>query len=193
MDSCSFRERFRSLQSGKEGMGRGRKSLNHLRKIGKAAVYILGTVIPNITFTVIFVTFMVTIVSRYVLKTPVAWSYEVSILAYMWTMFFGVGRALTADEHVVFGLVYDSVRPGVRRIFRIAVNLLLIILLVVVFVPSIHSLMSKRMVTGVLKLPFSVVFAPLIYMFGEIIVRSIIELRKNILHLINKTDVEEVR
>ncbi len=149
-------------------------------KIGKGLVYVLGTVIPNITFTVIFVTFMITIISRYVLKAPVAWSYEISILAYMWTMFFGVGKAMTADEHVVFGLVYDSMKPRVQKIFKISANLLLIITLVVVFIPSIHSLLSKRMVTGVLKLPFSVVFAPLIFMFAEIIIRSIMDLVKNI-------------
>lgn len=161
------------------------------RKSINAILYFLGTVIPNIAFVCIFLTFMVTIISRYVLKTPVAWSYEVSILAYMWTMFFGVGKAMTADEHVVFGLVYDSVGPRTKLIFRITSNLLLIILIGIAFIPSIHSLSSKRMVTGVLKLPFSVVFAPLIFMFAEIIIRSLIDLRKNLLQLKKKIVVTE--
>ncbi len=153
------------------------------KKILKGLTYFLGTIIPNMTFVVIFVTFMVTIISRYILKTPVAWSYEISILAYMWTMFFGVGRAMSRDEHVVFGLVYDSVKPRTKLIFKITSNLILIILIAVAFVPSINSLLSKRMVTGVLKLPFSVVFAPLIYMFAEIVIRSIIDLKTNIMDL----------
>lgn len=165
--------------------------MDTLRKIGKAVTYILGTVIPNITFVIIFLTFMITIVSRYVLKTPVAWSYEVSILAYMWTMFFGVGRAMAADEHVVFGLVYDMVGRRKKMIFRVLANLLMIVFLVIVFIPSIHSLLSKRMVTGVLKMPFSVVFAPLIYMFGEIIIRSIIDLMHNIKLIREGVSVEE--
>ena len=85
--------------------------MDNFKKIGKKIVDFLGVFIPNITFLVIFLTFMVTIVSRYFFKTPVTWSYEVSVLGYMWTMFFGVGKAMEADEHVVFGLVYDAVKP----------------------------------------------------------------------------------
>ena len=146
---------------------------------GKKVLDILGTVMPALAFSLIFLTFMVTIVSRYVLKAPVAWTYEVSILAYMWTMFFGVGKAMEADEHVVFGLVYDHVGPRAKLALRMAVNVVLVVLVSIVFFPSIRSLESKRMVTGVLKLPFSVVFAPMIYMFAEIIVRSLIDLWRN--------------
>ncbi len=159
-----------------------------LRTAGKALSYTFGTVIPNITFTIIFITFSITIISRYALKMPVAWSYEVSILAYMWTMFFGVGKALSRDEHVVFSLVYDTMSPKMRSIFRIASNLIIIALLVIVFIPSVNSLASKRMVTGVLKMKFSLVFAPLIYMFAEIIIRSIMDLKKNVQNLRQGTD-----
>jgi len=47
------------------------------------------------------------------------------------------------------------------------------------------------MVTGVLKMKFSLVFAPLIYMFAEIIVRSIIDLRKNLKNLRQGIDPDE--
>ena len=150
------------------------------KKIGKALMYLLGTVIPNLTFLLIFVTFMVTIVSRYVLKAPVPWAYEISILAYMWTMFFGVGKAMQNDEHVVFGLVYDHVGPKTKIVFEILSSLILGVLLIAVFIPSIHSLMAKRMVTGVLKLPYTIVFAPLIYMFAEMLIRSLLECRKHL-------------
>ena len=72
--------------------------MDNFKKIGKKIADFLGVFIPNITFLVIFLTFMVTIVSRYFFKTPVTWSYEVSVLGYMWTMFFGVGKAMEADE-----------------------------------------------------------------------------------------------
>ena len=82
---------------------RSHHKLRKLKRAGEILMYIMSTVIPGISFTIIFLTFMLTIISRYILKAPVAWSYEISILAYMWTMFFGVGRALKAGEHVVFG------------------------------------------------------------------------------------------
>ena len=153
--------------------------------IGKKAADFLGIWIPNLTFGIIFLTFMITIISRYILKTPVAWSYEISILAYMWTMFFGVGKAMEADEHVVFGLVYDSAGPKTKIAMKILYNVILVALLCLVFFPSVRSLLSKKMVTGVLKLPFTIVFSPMIYMFAEIIIRSVLEIRKNILHLLD--------
>jgi TRAP-type C4-dicarboxylate transport system permease small subunit len=162
-----------------------------VKKIGRGLMYLLGTVIPNLTFLMIFLTFMITIVSRYVLKTPVPWAYEISILSYMWTMFFGVGKAMQNEEHVVFGLVYDSVGPKMKIFFEILDSLLLVVLLSIVFVPSIHSLLAKRMVTGVLKLPYKVVFAPLIYMFAEMLVRSLLVCREHIKNLKNDLNTKE--
>jgi TRAP-type C4-dicarboxylate transport system permease small subunit len=156
---------------------RGEETVDNFKKIGKKIVDFLGVFIPNITFLVIFLTFMVTIVSRYFFKTPVTWSYEVSVLGYMWTMFFGVGKAMEADEHVVFGLVYDAVKPRTQFIFKVVYNTFLLILLVICFVPCFQSMVGKKMVTGVLKLPYTVVFAPFMYMLAEIIVRTCINIR----------------
>ena len=156
---------------------RGEETVDNFKKIGKKIVDFLGVFIPNITFLVIFLTFMVTIVSRYFFKTPVTWSYEVSVLGYMWTMFFGVGKAMEADEHVVFGLVYDAVKPRTQFIFKVVYNTFLLILLVICFVPCFQSMVGKKMVTGVLKLTYTVVFAPFMYMLAEIIVRTCINIR----------------
>ncbi|MDC7245165.1 MAG: TRAP transporter small permease [Sphaerochaetaceae bacterium] len=128
---------------------------------------------------------MITIISRYLLRTPVPWAYEISILAYMWTMFFGVGKAMQNEEHVVFALVYDSVGPKLKIVFEILNSLILVILLVIVFLPSVNSLLSKKMVTGVLKLPYKVVFAPLIYMFAEMLIRSVMVSVKHLKNLRN--------
>ncbi|MDC7232773.1 MAG: TRAP transporter small permease [Spirochaetales bacterium] len=157
--------------------------MDAVKKIGKALMYLLGTIIPNLTFLMIFITFMVTIVSRYVLKAPVPWAYEISILAYMWTMFFGVGKAMANDEHVVFGLVYDHVGPRTKIIFELLNSLILGGLLMAVFLPSVQSLLAKRMVTGVLKLPYTLVFSPLIYMFAEMLVRSVLSCRQHLKNL----------
>lgn len=147
-------------------------------KWGKLIVDFLGIFIPNVTFCIIFITFMISICSRYLFKSPVTWSYEVSVLGYMWTMFFGVGKAMETDEHVVFGLVYDALGYSMQFLFKLLYNVFLFALIVVCFVPCVQSLLEKQMVTGVLKLPYTIVFAPFIYMLAEIAVRSVI----NILH-----------
>lgn len=149
------------------------------RKLGRRVMDFLGIFVPNVTFCVIFITFMISIISRYCFKTPVAWSYEISVLGYMWTMFFGVGKAIENDEHVVFGLVYDTLKPFGKFLFKCIYNSFLLILLVICLMPSVDALLSKKMVTGVLKLPYTVVFAPFIYMLVETIVRTAINIKKS--------------
>ena len=56
------------------------------KKAGKKIMDFLGYFVPSVTFTVIFVVFMVSIICRYFLKQPVTWSYEISVLGYMWTI-----------------------------------------------------------------------------------------------------------
>lgn len=146
------------------------------KKVGKKVTDFLGYFIPSVTFTVIFAVFMVSIICRYFLKQPVTWSYEISVLGYMWTMFFGVGKAIEADEHVVFGLVFDTLKPRGQFICMIVYNAALILLLAVTFVPCCQTLIGKQMVTGVLKLPYTVVFAPFIYMLAETMIRSVLKI-----------------
>lgn len=146
------------------------------KKAGKKITDFLGYFVPSVTFTVIFVVFMVSIICRYFLKQPVTWSYEISVLGYMWTMFFGVGQAIKADEHVVFGLVYDTLKTKGQFICMVVYNAALVILLAITFIPCCQTLLGKQMVTGVLKLPYTVIFAPFIYMLAEMIIRSALKI-----------------
>lgn len=152
----------------------GSKILGKAKKIGKIIMNFLGIFIPNVTFCIIFITFMVSIISRYVFKQPVTWSYEISVLGYMWTMFFGVGKAMETDEHVVFGLIYDMLQAKGQLVFKVIYNIFLLFLIIVCFIPCVESLLGKQMMTGVLKLPYTFVFAPFIFMIAEIAVRSVI-------------------
>lgn len=143
------------------------------------------TVFTCCTFLVIFITFMTTIISRYCLKKPVTWSYEVSVLAYMWTMFFASGIALKYEEHVVFGLVYDKRSEKGKAIYRMIYNAMLIVLLAWSLPSGIRAIMKSQMITGVLKLPYKLVFAPYFFMMVDIIVRSILKFREAVIEFKN--------
>ena len=149
--------------------------MERLRKVFVKIVDFLGIFVPTISFAIIFITFMISIISRYILKTPVTWAYEISVLAYMWTMFFASGKALEVQEHVVFGLVYDGLSDEKKKFCRILYNVLLVILLTVSFKACTVSMLTKKSVTGVLKLPFKWIFAPFLFMFLDIIIRSAYE------------------
>lgn len=85
---------------------------------------------------------------------------------------------METDDHVVFGLIYDTLKPFGQFLFKAIYNIFLLLLLVICFVPCVESMFSKQMVTGVLKLPYTVVFAPFIYMMAEVIIRSGINVYK---------------
>ena len=141
--------------------------LNPEVKPAGKVIAVLSEGIPMVAFLVVFVTFMMTIFCRYVLRFAIPWSYEVSILGYMYCMFFGSGIALKRDDHVVFSLLYDKLPPIGKLISKLVYNAALIILIAIVFVPCFNSLMASTMKTGILKMPYKVVFAPFLWMMFE--------------------------
>ena len=84
------------------------------------------------------------------------------------------------DEHVVFSLVYDKLGLKGQVFCKILYNVMMIALISLAFLPSVDSLLSKKMVTGVLKMPYKIVFAPFLYMFLDIVVRSVIDIVKTV-------------
>lgn len=151
---------------------------NSDKSIGMKVLVFFEVTMTSISFMVVFVTFMISIISRYFLRTAVSWTYEVSILGYMWTMFFGVGRALRNDEHVVFSLVYDKLSPKGERVCLIMYNIMLAGLLSIVFIPCVQAMLGSNSKTGVLGLPYKVAFSPFFFMFAEIIIISILNVIK---------------
>lgn len=149
-----------------------------LKKILKTVNYIFGVIFPNISFCMIFIAFMVAILSRYIFRQPVAWTYEISVLGFMWTMFFGVGKAIELDEHVVFGLVYDTLKPFGKMLCKLLYNVALMILLAILFIPALRMALKSTMMTGVLKMPYKIIFAPFFLMLAEIVVRSGLNIKK---------------
>ena len=142
-------------------------------KIGARLMTVLSEGVPMVAFLVVFVTFMMTIICRYVLRFAIPWSYEGSNLGYMYCMFFGSGIALKRDEHVVFSLLYDKLPPLGKLISKLVYNAALIILIAIVFTPCFKSLMASTMKTGILKMPYKVVFAPFMWMLFECAVRCL--------------------
>ncbi|MCI6569008.1 MAG: TRAP transporter small permease subunit [Dysosmobacter sp.] len=145
----------------------------------------LGVVFPCILFLALFFSFVITIFARYIFHKSITWGNEVAILAYIWIMFFGCGKAMENDEHVVFSLVYDVVPPVVKMLMKIVYNAVLAVFMVICFQPCLKALMGSSQITGVLKIPYKVAFAPFFWMMLNIIVYSILNIRKAIVEYKN--------
>lgn len=153
-------------------------TLESFKNVVKKINNIIGVFFPCILFLALFFSFVATIFYRYIANKSVVWGNEVAILAYMWIMFFGCGKAMENDEHVVFSLVYDVVSPMGKMVMKLVYNAVLVILMVICFQPCLKALLASTQITGVLKLPYTMVFAPFIWMMLNIIVYSIINIKK---------------
>jgi TRAP-type C4-dicarboxylate transport system permease small subunit len=81
-----------------------------------------------ILLTTMFISFLVQIVSRYVFNFPVGWTYEVSLLAWLWGVLWGAAFVLTEREEIRFDIIYSLVGPLTRRIFAVLSGVALIAL-----------------------------------------------------------------
>ena len=150
------------------------------KNVVKKVNNILGVLFPCILFLALFFSFVVTVAYRYVAGKSVVWGSEVAILAYMWIMFFGCGKAMENDEHVVFSLVYDVMSPFAKMAMKLVYNAVLAILMVICCQPCLKALFASTQITGVLKLPYKLAFAPFFWMLLNIIVYSAINIKKAI-------------
>ena len=150
------------------------------KKIIKGASDVWGVGFPCLIFLVLFLCFVSTIVLRYFFRKSLSWGNELAVLCYMWIMFWGCGKAIENDEHVVFSLIYDKCSPKVQMLMKVAYNLILAVLVSLAFKPSLNLMLKNTMKTGILKIPYKIAFAPFFWMLGEIIVRSLINVWKAI-------------
>jgi C4-dicarboxylate transporter DctQ subunit len=78
--------------------------------------------------TAMFVAFLIQIVARYVFNFPVGWTYEVSLLTWLWGVLWGAAFVVTEREEIRFDIVYGALGPRLRRLFTVVSGLALIAL-----------------------------------------------------------------
>src|SRR4051794_20727869 len=76
-----------------------------------------------------FVSFLLQIVFRYVLNRPLGWTEGVTVLCWVWVVLWGASFILSDEEEVRFDIVYNLFGPGVRRGFTVVAGIALVVLL----------------------------------------------------------------
>ena len=88
----------------------------------------LATLAANLVaaamFAAVFVIFCAKIVARYAEHNEMAWADEVSIILFIWIIFWANSFIMGERDHVRFDLVTHAVPPRVRRVMGIVRNLL---------------------------------------------------------------------
>ena len=98
-------------------------------------------------FTTAFLGFIVQIFFRYVVNRPILWTEEVTMIAFVWTVFWAAAFMVNIREHVTFDVVYEVMTPQVKRIMAIF-SMIVLIVAFVLLVPAtwdyLEFLLRKR-------------------------------------------------
>ena len=127
-------------------------------------------------FAVLFLTFIVQVVMRFVFNMPLAWSDELILIVYIFMVFWCAGLLLKEKDHVMLDLVYETLPPNGRRVFGLLGAALVAGLLLVLLPQTFDYVMfMHREKTPVLDIPFSYVFAPFVLFVAVIGVRYFVK------------------
>lgn len=134
-----------------------------VKKIRLFVYDLLEIYLPTLCLIVTFVSFIIQVVSRYIFRSQVAWSYELCVTGFVWCLYLAAGHAMRAHTHVVFTLFYDKLNAGWQLVFRLAGTLFLIVCFGLLAYPAydwIQFMAIKKSAT--LHIPMNIVFAPFI-------------------------------
>ena len=129
--------------------------------------------IAALMFALMFTSFLIQIVTRYVLDSPAGWTLEFCTLAYVWIVFFASAFVLREREHIAFDLLYQAAAPGRRRLLALAQSAILAATFLIAL-PGAFDYVSfmRREKTWVLHIPFDLAFACFLLFMVMVILRS---------------------
>lgn len=134
------------------------------RWLKRTATFLLDAVelyLPMLTFTIMFLVFILSIFFRYFLNMPLTWPYEVTIFGFMWTALFGTNYTRRKHAHVKFTLTYDKATPRGKAIIRIIGNGTIALLLAASFPATLEYIQFlDYQKSTVLRIPFDIAYGP---------------------------------
>ncbi|MGM8212295.1 TRAP transporter small permease [Virgibacillus sp. W0430] len=133
--------------------------------------------VPIIAFFIMFVAFVIQVFSRYVLNAPLAWTYEITAIGFVWTIVLGAIYARRTEDHVAFTFIYDMVSEKIQLLFRVIGNVMIICLVSIAMYPTYDFIQfSKISKTTTFSIPMNIVYFPFILLFIMLILYSVIDI-----------------
>jgi TRAP-type C4-dicarboxylate transport system permease small subunit len=133
---------------------------------------------------------------RYFLNISLGWPFELSIYAYIWTLYLGAAWGVREEHHVKFNLIYDALSPKVQRFLNIIFDTITTIVFIIIFIPVWEYLLfNYRIKTVALKIPWTFVFGVFSIFLTLTIIHNIEHIIRDIKYLIGnkKSEKQEIR
>ena len=96
------------------------------KKCFQAVMDFIEIYMPMCWFILLFVAFILQIISRYIFNNPLVWPYELAQISYVWIITLGCCYAQRTDDNIVFSVIYELVGEKVRRLFRFLQDILIV-------------------------------------------------------------------
>lgn len=165
---------------------------NNLTRKGYILLNILEIYIPAIMFIVLFISFILGIFFRYVLRNPQSWTFEISSISYLAVGVLSWGIAHRTDENVVFDMLYEKVSSKTQCGLRIFINLVVTIVSGVLIYPSIKYLLGMIGLTAqVINIPRFIIFIPFTISFTVATLRSCFRMLLDLKSFVSKDYVQK--
>ncbi|MGM0880330.1 MAG: TRAP transporter small permease [Bacillota bacterium] len=156
------------------------------RRLGKFLLDLFEIYIPVVTFVIMFLAFILQIVTRYFFNNPLSWPYEVSVISFVWTIVLGACYARRRKEMVEFAVVFDMFPVRVQHILSIAGNIIVAAGLAAALYPVYDYIQFLKIEKStILRIPFNIAFFPFLIMMVLMIGHSIREIMDS-LHQLRK-------
>jgi TRAP-type C4-dicarboxylate transport system permease small subunit len=122
--------------------------------------------------SIMFVTFIIQIFSRYVLNYPLGWTEEVIVTSWLWTVLWGAAFILSEAEEIRFDIIYSHITENTQRIFTVVTGIVAVSLYVI-SLPASYKYVSFMKVerSASLHVPINVLYSVYIIFVVACIVR----------------------
>ena len=128
------------------------KTLAVLKKLSDAVGVLL--------FLFTFIGFNVQVFWRYVLNSPLPWTEEAVLIAFVWSVFWATAFMVPLRGHISFDVVYDVVGDRTRRVFAmISMAALLIAFLMLIPYTWDYLEFLTRKKSPVMRIPMDLIYS----------------------------------
>ncbi|HET6522604.1 MAG TPA: TRAP transporter small permease [Geminicoccaceae bacterium] len=128
-------------------------------------------------FAVMFGTFLLQIVMRYVVRQPLGWTIELCMVCFIWIVFWSSAFMLRERDHVSFNLLYNGAAPPVRRVLAaLSAGVLAVALLAALPATADYVAFMRRYGTPTLDIPFAYVYSVFPVFMAAVALREAVRL-----------------
>ena len=127
------------------------------------------------------------IAMRYIFVKPITWGLELQSICFVILVFLGVGLSEHYHSSIEFEMIYNKFGKKTQNVCRIISNLLTVVFVGIMFIPSAKHILTMKTMTTVLRIPRSIVYIPFLIMLLSFIIRHFIWLMDEIKALRNGT------